>query len=229
VAIPVNRILNGEIGDPTMNVMRVVSLAFLSVALGFGQARQEEKPGEQKPAKPEAGAKSEGIKVHGHWIIDVRNPDGTLAAHHEFDNSLQGSGAQLLVGSLSRTEVAGTWLVQLWGNVCPGNGNCALFEPADPAPATPYSFKTLTFSVPGSGPYAGALMLNGAFTAPLSGAISMVATSLNVCFTNVLQVNCNSSNVVNQAVPNVTLTSANYGAAVTAGQSVLVTVVISFM
>jgi hypothetical protein len=46
------------------------------------------------PEKPAAHGESqprgnhEGIKVHGHWTIEVRNPDGTLATHREFENSL---------------------------------------------------------------------------------------------------------------------------------------------
>ena len=39
----------------------------------------------------------EGIKVHGHWTIDVKNPDGTLAQHHEFENSLQLEGAATII------------------------------------------------------------------------------------------------------------------------------------
>jgi hypothetical protein len=55
-----------------------------------------------KPSKPG----SEGIKVHGHWVIDVRNPDGALVRHKDFENSLvtQGqfvSGDQLLAALLS--------------------------------------------------------------------------------------------------------------------------------
>jgi len=26
--------------------------------------------------------------VHGHWTIDVREPDGTLVSHNEFENAL---------------------------------------------------------------------------------------------------------------------------------------------
>jgi len=34
------------------------------------------------------GALGSGIKVNGYWRIDIRNPDGSLAAHREFENSL---------------------------------------------------------------------------------------------------------------------------------------------
>ena len=43
-------------------------------------------PSAAKPVRPAAKlpAKSphEGITVHGHWTIDVKNPDGTVASHH---------------------------------------------------------------------------------------------------------------------------------------------------
>jgi hypothetical protein len=29
----------------------------------------------------------EDIKVHGHWTTEVRNPDGKIATHREFENS----------------------------------------------------------------------------------------------------------------------------------------------
>lgn len=39
-----------------------------------------------------SSGRNEGIKVHGHWTIEVRDPDGRLAAHREFENSLAPSG-----------------------------------------------------------------------------------------------------------------------------------------
>src|SRR6476660_2101480 len=47
-------------------------------------------------AAESSGGPKEGIKVHGHWTIDVRNADGTLATHREFENALQISGAKVL-------------------------------------------------------------------------------------------------------------------------------------
>jgi hypothetical protein len=80
-------------------VTRIVLLAVIGVALSFAQGQQEQKPAEQKQAKPDAakpipagekskGGKDEGIKVHGHWVLEIRNPDGSLASRKEFENSL---------------------------------------------------------------------------------------------------------------------------------------------
>jgi hypothetical protein len=58
-----------------------------------GKAQLEE----TGPAVAEASSEQEGsqhrgqheaIKVHGHWSIEVHNPDGSLVRHVEFENSL---------------------------------------------------------------------------------------------------------------------------------------------
>lgn len=52
------------------------------------------------PIAQERGTR-EGIKVHGHWTIDIKNPDGSLASHHEFENALVQSGQTALSSVLS--------------------------------------------------------------------------------------------------------------------------------
>lgn len=37
---------------------------------------------------PPPGSSREGIKVHGHWTIEVRNPDGSIDKHVEFENAI---------------------------------------------------------------------------------------------------------------------------------------------
>jgi len=44
----------------------------------------------------DGGGMLEGIKVHGHWVIEVRNPDGRLVQRRDFENSLTSVGAQNL-------------------------------------------------------------------------------------------------------------------------------------
>ena len=74
-----------------------------------------------------------GIKVHGHWTIETRNPDGKLARHAEFENSLYNQN--FLVGLIS-----GIWT---WGGISisprgssalcstnPSFGECAIYLPA---------------------------------------------------------------------------------------------------
>lgn len=65
----------------------------------------------------------EGIAVHGHWIIDVKNPDGTLASHREFENAIASTGPDLLTGLLSGQYTSGGFYVILRGAM--GNpGGC---------------------------------------------------------------------------------------------------------
>lgn len=81
---------------------------------------------------PAPKGEHEGITVHGHWTIEVKNPDGSLAKHVEFENSLvtptnfplaSMTGSQALVALLSgsaslNTTVTGAtgtspWLIDL--------------------------------------------------------------------------------------------------------------------
>jgi hypothetical protein len=60
-------------------------------------------------AEPGAGGVHDGIVVHGLWSIDVRNPDGTVAAHRDFENSLFSTGGTTLEGFLIGVGVPGGW------------------------------------------------------------------------------------------------------------------------
>jgi len=59
-----------------------------------GKKASAEKPAAQQSAESTAarekpsGGSHEGITVHGHWTIEVRNPDGSLVRRVEFENSL---------------------------------------------------------------------------------------------------------------------------------------------
>ena len=46
---------------------------------------------------------AQGIKVHGHWTIEVRDPDGTLVTYREFENSLTAAGGQFLAALMGGT------------------------------------------------------------------------------------------------------------------------------
>lgn len=56
---------------------------------------------------------ADGIKVHGHWTIDVRNTDGTLASRHEIENELVPSGTSALTGLLAGNYQTPTWRILL--------------------------------------------------------------------------------------------------------------------
>src|SRR5579862_760999 len=104
-----------------------------SVALGSGL-------GAAQSRTAPSGGPSEGIKVHGHWTIDVRNPDGSLSSHSEFDNHLSAGGMTLAMaltnwncqGALDTSATdhfcgVGAWMVGLTSTACRATF-CALFQ-----------------------------------------------------------------------------------------------------
>ena len=66
---------------------RVTSPAVPAAASAqVASSAQDEQP--VSPAKREPGGTHEGVKVHGHWMIEVKEPNGKLISHTEFENSL---------------------------------------------------------------------------------------------------------------------------------------------
>lgn len=62
----------------------------------------------------------EGIKVHGHWTIDVEEAGGRLVSHNEFENALVSVGADLLSQILGHQKGVGAWQVQINGPINTG-------------------------------------------------------------------------------------------------------------
>jgi hypothetical protein len=153
------------------------------------------------PAKAESPEKEsaskgpqEGIKVHGHWIIEVKNPDGTVVSHREFDNNLvttpngtRASGSQALVILLSGTASVATFVggAAQWGisllsqnngdvSPCPATINICFML----ATVTPPTNTTITnLNAAGVAALPNQLILSGSTTARQSGTIDTVATS----------------------------------------------------
>ena len=153
---------------------RVVSV-LLAVCLGW--------PAGGGAAEPNGG-QPEGIKVHGNWTIDVRNPDGTLASHHEIQNALVpvNGGEQLLAGLL-----AGYWVPPIYWQVtlrgsgsaqpCAANDGtarpCFIVEPQTGHSGTEYS-KNLTVSF--TDKPVGTFTLSGSVTAANNSTIGQVTS-----------------------------------------------------
>jgi hypothetical protein len=91
-------------------------------------------------------APAEGIKVHGHWTIDVKNPDGTLVSHREFDNALQTDGQTSLAKILTHGTNALGWVVML----ADSSGNPVLIL-AEPALTTQNAFGQAIVQFPSNG------------------------------------------------------------------------------
>ncbi len=144
------------------------------------------------PISVRAQAPQEGITVHGDWVIDVRQPDGTLVQHHEFQNALithtSGVGVSTGIDLLSRLLAnptdpvvnGGQWQIVLGGG-----------EVAGPCP-TLVNFRIQV--IPGSvvdgllqsgcianatvTPSAGKLLLEATVAAAQTGAITQVTSML---------------------------------------------------
>jgi hypothetical protein len=78
----------------------------------------------------------EGINVHGYWTIDIRNPDGKLARHMEFENQLctsfsDGLNTQPIAGgdSILASLLAGKASVGAWSIILGAPDEPNLSEP----------------------------------------------------------------------------------------------------
>ena len=177
------------------------------------------------------GSPAEGIAVHGHWTIEVRNPDGSLVVHREFDNALQSRGNETIISILAREKVAGRWNVVVVGSPtppCRGSStdmNCSVSEATEPGTA-PDVFKTLTVTKAGTGD-AAKLVLSGRVTIANTTNINQVATNLKYCSPTVSLADCATAPA---STDNAYITVANLLTTipVTAGQEVQVIVEISF-
>jgi hypothetical protein len=198
---------------------------------------------------------TQGIKVHGHWVIDVKNPDGTLATHREFENSLTGAnqGQLLLGGLLSGYYVAGDYAIQLGSSICAGTGKCSIIasqtgEPGSYLCTQGECFATLKYTynlAPTTGNTIDAYMvMTGSAVPDETGTLDTVSTVYNVCdFTNgytgsgapvlptgvtsVAPASCIGTN--NSAfISTFTSTTVTPSISITSGQLISVTVTISF-
>lgn len=168
----------------TLNTRRTLATMAAAVAVAVASATGA---GAQEAAGPR-----EGIKVHGHWIIEVKNPDGTRAQYREFDNALLPQGGEALSNILAAQLVPSTWFVWVGSDVSTthpctlvaASVPCASTTPigAQGAVATAY-FPTLTTAAPTTGPNAGKLVLSGSVTSTYAqpSNIGYVQTRIRMC------------------------------------------------
>lgn len=171
-----------------------------------------------------ASGPTEGIQVHGDWVIDVYNADGTLDRHIAFENALTGDGEAFLATVLGRTASVGEWTVRLddttaTADVCGtlgSPGKCFISQTITGAGR----FTNLLVTVDGS-----TVVLSGSATASNDGKINRVATFLGGCGPTVPTDTCVSDPTFTTA----SFTGANVGDfLISAGQQVQVEVTLSF-
>ena len=177
----------------TNGISKWMAASLMAMVSAAGIAAQA--PGIAPPsgAAPSGGA-SQGIKVHGHWTIEVRNQDGSLVSRSEFENALApdrgvGGGATLLAQILGSKQVPGTWGIRFHSN-----GVNTVFGPCQGGVTPPNGFPcgpseasglTVTTPLAGNPPRAiGTIELSGVFTIPYYSAanhISAVETTITQC------------------------------------------------
>jgi hypothetical protein len=125
----------------------------------------------------------EGIKVVGHWIIEVRNPDGATVATHEFNNALGDEGQRHLHLLLTRGRVQGYWGILLDGDPRPCTylarlpSPCQIGElPWDATEGEGTFFQTLTIEAAGA-----QLLLSGYAIADRDAEVRWVQTFVTWC------------------------------------------------
>jgi hypothetical protein len=180
----------------------------------------------------------EGIKVHGHWVLQVRNADGTLGERREFENSLADGGA-FLIGVLAGGLVPGDYAIQLAGTACPAcyiinstwNANSAFTQGSPTSTTLVTTFNSLLFSPSGGN----SIVLTGFMAPPSSGFFSQVAvlwgacgTSFNPGSSTIAPKTCVTTPSQQTAGGEFTATTLASPLPINAGQIVMVTVTISF-
>jgi len=205
-----------------MRFTRLVLALSVSVVLAFGQAQE----------KPDSGRKNEGIRVHGHWVLEIKNPDGSLASRHEFENSLStatNSGPTLLSGLLSGQYAAGPWTVYVQFNDVAGT---ALSVAESAAVCT-----HLLSQNPTGGPCSSTLnvssgtplVLQGTTpAAPSAGTLIQVGSLMYPCAGSSSPVACEPAAIPTTTFGALFTTAVLSGITIQAGQAVSITVSISF-
>ena len=202
----------------------------------------------QKPAAPVAAKQEEessvpnepneqGIKVHGHWVIDVKDKDGKVVDHRDFQNSLaSGSGPQLLALLLSGAATPSNFGIdvgqagaQFYHLFPTGNNASHVNCPVVDIAASCVPSLTVNFPVVAGNTL---IVLQGQFTAISAVTVNTVSTAIGFCNpspspTTISPSTCANNPLAAGVLPFTAATVAS-ALAVAAGQTLAVTVTLSF-
>lgn len=201
---------------------------------GEEETASEESSSKREESQSQSGGQLEGIKVHGHWTIEVRNPDGSLATHREFENSFELAGTFVLAPILGGAVTTGPWEILLYGP-CTGPGGSNLFDPGGsgciivPNTLAPFAppgtsfFPNLTVSSSH-----GQVVLTGSAVATQNIGVSEVFTGLSSCANSTTPLSCAQASPAGFQQFTAAILSPAQIVQVTAGQTIAVTVNITF-
>jgi hypothetical protein len=184
--------------------------------------------------------------MHGHWVIDVRNPDGTLADHRDFENTASGYGQELLAVLLSGYAVPSDYAIFLSSTgtapcAAPeGNIGCGIVRSLTTLPGSAlcqyyacFSSETYSANIIDSSATGSTFTLQGNFTASQAGTITGVSTLYGTCPANLSTVTALTT--ISPSTCSTTAGSGGYRTATTASittvnvvQSQIVQVTVTF-
>jgi len=147
------------------------------------EAKPQAKADEQQPRKKKAG---EGIQVHGHWTVEVRDPDGTVRKHDEFENNLTQNaygGSNLLALLLLGYAVAQYNGFTVFLNAGSGSG-VEMYQGSSPTCLSGYTCgPNLRVTPAGTLPYITGFTLTGSATNASGSMINVtsVSTAVGTC------------------------------------------------
>jgi hypothetical protein len=177
-----------------------------------------------------AGGAKEGIAVHGHWKIEIFEPDGTPVSITEFENALVITGKGTLALLLDNDASVGGWTVSL-DNGSTGTEPCG--SAAAPAACllgetgVNWGSEVLHSTNLVATQSGGDIELSGTVTAENTTTIGVVASYTKRCLGTVTPVNCPAS-ASDWSLWGFTATNLASPPSVQAGQIIQVTVTISF-
>ena len=177
-----------------------------------------------------------GVEMHGHWVIDVKNPDGTIAEHRDFENTITGYGQELLVGLMSGYVVPSDYgiFLQAASNSSPtpcapvtsGFTGCGIVRSLTTLPASALCpnftcFTSLTYAanLVDNTTSGSTFTLAGNFTASQAGTISSVTTMYGTCTPNI-----GTATALSTVSPSTCSTTAGSGGYRTVSQATITTV-----
>jgi hypothetical protein len=198
------------------------------------------------PAKPG----SEGIKVHGHWILDVKDKDGKLVEHRDFQNALYTTtGVSAIISLLGGQHVPNSFTILLYDSqsnpyriyppttstLLPVGARVCSSAAGTPA-CNPNLITTLHLDSRG---YYDSIILAGTFAPSTAISLTTVRTNANACFNfdntpvsltpaQCAAFNSYSSTAIGVGDYDFTGTVLTTPLSVAAGQTVSVTVILSF-
>jgi hypothetical protein len=151
--------------------------AFGAMMPGVSQQAAKPVPTEESDTAKANKPGGEGIKVHGHWKIVIKNPDGTVDSTTEFENSLvtPGGGDLVLASLLSGTSAMGSWIM------FETNNNCVNSSQPYPCTISPAVVTFVPSNLSSTPQTPASLQLSGSFTAVSTGPLGGVHTQFDAC------------------------------------------------